>query len=1163
MTTSMVYGQITSTYNVNAEGWTTPNDADGSIGYSSTGGNPGGHVFGTPFVLVLGMTTFYVPFNFVAPLAYRGNQGSYYNGTLHYEIQQSSTGLPNSYAEVIITNNSGISLYYFPSVSNQPPAPPSWGSYNVALDNTLGHWKTTNSISGPGATEAQLLGILSDLANLEIRGLYRDANTTNRLDNVSLTPPIIIDTQPVSQNFTCNGGIVTLATSASGNPGLVYKWQVFNEGTGVYDDLSDTGGYSGSSTANLSINTTGGFGKGNYRCKISGTYASDVFTSSVYIGNSGPGALENTFTPVANSPSNYSEIDDMIIQPDGKILLNFFETGGSQYNMCRLLSNGSLDPAFTQWSFAVFSGRADRIALQADGKVLLVGRFTNIAGTNYGRIVRFNSNGTIDASFNSSQSGFNNNVNAIAIQSDNKIVVGGAFTSYNGTLVNRIIRLNSNGSIDGSFGIGTGFNGSVNSIQIQPNGQLLVGGVFTTYNSSSVQTIIRLNANGSVDSGFTVPTTAGNVNVIAIQPDGKIVHDINRTELRRLNANGSLDNTFDDGTGTDAGIYKILFDPSGKILIGGWFQNYNGSPRNFIARLYPDGSLDNFFNVGVGANSLVTSIAPISGSRVMAAGYFDRWNNLLQNGIAVVDNNCVPIPTAIDNSSCLDVITISACGGSNGQYQWYTVPSGGTPITGETNGSLSISSFAATTTYYVTLRDAVCESPRVPVVATKIPSGITPPVTTSASSCSPAALTLTASGSTNGNYRWYTSPSGGVAIAGQVNNSLTTPVLSVSTTYYVAINNGTCESSRTAVTATVTIVAQPSTTDTSRCNAGTVTLTAGGGTNGQYRWYTVASGGTAIIGETSSSYTTPVLAGTTTYYVSINNGTCESTRTSVVATINTAPTAPTSTGGFSCSSGAVTLSAAGGINGNYVWYDTPTGGTSIPGQVNSMFTTPVISSTTTYYVAINDGICESTRTPVIATIGGSGCSNSPPIIATATTSTTIAGIATFDLNTLINDVDGNLDPNSIKILIQPMSGASASITNGILNINYFAVSFAGQDRITIEACDIVNVCTQQEFIINVDGDVIIYNGISPNGDLFNSKWIIQNIETLPDTKENKVTIYNRWGDLVFEVENYDNNTRVFNGMNKNGNEVTSGIYFYKIEFNSARQTLTGYLTVKK
>lgn len=146
-------------------------------------------------------------------------------------------------------------------------------------------------------------------------------------------------------------------------------------------------------------------------------------------------------------------------------------------------------------------------------------------------------------------------------------------------------------------------------------------------------------------------------------------------------------------------------------------------------------------------------------------------------------------------------------------------------------------------------------------------------------------------------------------------------------------------------------------------------------------------------------------------------------------------------------------------------------------------------------------------------------------------------------------------------MIQPASGAPAQIINNILDIDYAGISFSGADKLTIEVCDLLGSCTQQELTIDVVGELIIYTGLSPNGDSFNEKWIIQNIESLPDTRENNVTIYNRWGDLIFETSNYDNSTRVFKGINKNGNEVNSGVYYYKIEFNSGRKSLSGYITV--
>lgn len=94
------------------------------------------------------------------------------------------------------------------------------------------------------------------------------------------------------------------------------------------------------------------------------------------------------------------------------------------------------------------------------------------------------------------------------------------------------------------------------------------------------------------------------------------------------------------------------------------------------------------------------------------------------------------------------------------------------------------------------------------------------------------------------------------------------------------------------------------------------------------------------------------------------------------------------------------------------------------------------------------------------------------------------------------------------------------------------------------------------------GELIIYNAISPNQDLKNEKFIIENIADRPDTQQNKVYIYNRWGDVVFEIENYDNDTRVFKGLNKNGNELPTGTYFFKIDFQQ-RPSINGYILLKR
>ena len=146
--------QIASTFNANAQAWSTPNDADGTIGYSTTGGNPNGHVFGSPYVYNLGAGSYYVPFDYVAPAAYLGNRNAYKNGTLRYDVQQSATGAANQYAEVVIASSTDT-LYYFPSTPNQPVATPAWSTFSVVLNNSSGFWKTANSSTAGLATEVR------------------------------------------------------------------------------------------------------------------------------------------------------------------------------------------------------------------------------------------------------------------------------------------------------------------------------------------------------------------------------------------------------------------------------------------------------------------------------------------------------------------------------------------------------------------------------------------------------------------------------------------------------------------------------------------------------------------------------------------------------------------------------------------------------------------------------------------------------------------------------------------------------------------------------------------------------------------------------------------------------------------------------------------------
>ena len=378
------------------------------------------------------------------------------------------------------------------------------------------------------------------------------------------------------------------------------------------------------------------------------------------------------------------------------------------------------------------------------------------------------------------------------------------------------------------------------------------------------------------------------------------------------------------------------------------------------------------------------------------------------------------------------------------------------------------------------------------------------------------------------------------------------------------------------LTPVISIVTQPLSAS-SVCDGTTQTLSANatGTTNITYQWQIFNSGTNSYVDLTNtggySNVSTATLSinttgnfGNGTYQCKISGDFASTVYTSAsVFTVNPVPNAPTATGASVCSGASAILSASGGVEGQYRWYTSL--GVAISGQMNNAYTTPALSVTTTYYVSINNGTCESSKTAVIATLTTSGCSgNQPPVIAPTTETTTIGGEVVLDLTTIVSDPNNNIDLSTLSIISQPLSGAPAVIdSTHHLIVNYQGISFSGADKLTIQVCDLVGACSQQEIIIDVGGSVIVYNAVSPNGDGKNDTFVLDFIDILPTTQDNHVSIFDRWGDEVFSVSNYDNTTRVFAGVSSDGKQLPPGTYFYKVTFSSGAKTLTGYLQIKR
>jgi uncharacterized delta-60 repeat protein len=304
---------------------------------------------------------------------------------------------------------------------------------------------------------------------------------------------------------------------------------------------------------------------------------------------------------------------------------------------------GDLDPTFDPGSG--IDSFVYTCSVQPDGKLIVGGRFTTVAGLVRKQIARLNPDGTGDPSFNPG-SGVNGSfpnsttvVAASALQPDGKVLIGGSFTEVDGISRNGIARLNADGTLDRSFDSGSGANNLVNSILLQPDGKVLIGGYFTRVNGTNRNFVARLNEDGSVDSNFT-PRAALNTYVyaIALQPDGKIVVGGGGPGvLVRLDAGGNLDTSFH--CAVNDSVYAVEFQTDGKILVGGSFRTVNGIARQMLARLRTDGSLDPTFDPGAGFDGMVRSLAMQTDGKVLVGGNFRRFNGTERTYLARLNDD--------------------------------------------------------------------------------------------------------------------------------------------------------------------------------------------------------------------------------------------------------------------------------------------------------------------------------------------------------------------------------------------------------------------------------------------------------------------------------------------------------------------------------------------
>jgi len=368
-----------------------------------------------------------------------------------------------------------------------------------------------------------------------------------------------------------------------------------------------------------------------------------------------------------NIGSGFSGVIDAIaVQPlDDKILVGggYYSYKGDSTNdkLVRLDECGNIDNTFnsgnvgfdTYSTYSIYD-----ITVISGGFILVAGQFTKYNNTTTNYFLKLNPNGTLDTSFNVGGSGFDYWANKSSVQSDGKIIVTGNFNTYNGVSASKIVRLNSDGSRDNTFNIGTGFGGgAVDKSIIQSDGKIVAVGRFTSYNGTPCNNIVRLNSDGSVDTSFVIGTgfspnsPSGGPGYIKQDNNGKLLiggsftsyNGVSYKNIIRLNSNGSVDTSFSVGSGFDDYVHGFIVLSNSSIIVVGRFSTYNSISAKNIVKLTNSGSIDNSFVYGVGfagiSSSEVHAVATNSTGKIFTGGYFNKYNTTTYNNFVRLGSN--------------------------------------------------------------------------------------------------------------------------------------------------------------------------------------------------------------------------------------------------------------------------------------------------------------------------------------------------------------------------------------------------------------------------------------------------------------------------------------------------------------------------------------------
>lgn len=373
------------------------------------------------------------------------------------------------------------------------------------------------------------------------------------------------------------------------------------------------------------------------------------------------GSLEVDF--IAGADSIYPGFDGqprcLLLQTDGALLAGcgFSYVGSEAREMARLRPDGSIDPAFNAPTFLpAFNNSVSLMALQPDGRIVIGGNFTSVDGTARYGFARLLADGSLDAAFAPADwsAGNNGSLHALALQPDGRILMAGYYTVGNEPLTPHIARYDANGTLDASF-VAPAVDSSIDAMVVQPDGRILIAGFFSTVNGTPRPALARLLADGSLDTSFVtgVEADGGVIQTLQLQPDGKILIAGNfslpgaSAPIARLHSDGSVDSGFQPPA-IDGSVLTLALQTDGSLAIGGTFRHIGGVRRLNFARLHADGSLDTTSDVAIG---LVTALAQQQDGKLFAAGTFAEVDGLPRLNIVRLRASGAAVQTLSSNSA--------------------------------------------------------------------------------------------------------------------------------------------------------------------------------------------------------------------------------------------------------------------------------------------------------------------------------------------------------------------------------------------------------------------------------------------------------------------------------------------------------------------------------